>query len=128
MSKPVLIPGPDHPITIAPAAGRVIVRAGDELIAETGDALVLQEARYPAVHYVPCADVAMAALVPTDHHTYCPYKGEASYYSIPALGERGVNAVWSYEEPHEAVAAIAGHLAFYTDRVDVTEPGDSAPA
>ncbi len=122
--KPVRIPGPDHPITIAPASGRVIVRAGGRVIADTRAALTLQEATYPGVRYIPRKDVDMSLLERSDHSTYCPYKGDCSYFSI--RGERTRNAVWSYENPYGAVAEIKDHLAFYPDRVDaieVTEAG-----
>jgi len=121
--KPVLIPGPDHPITIEPAARRITVVAGGRIIADTMRALTLREASYPPVHYIPREDVEMAALVRTGHGTHCPYKGDASYFSIPAAGEQATDAVWSYEHPHAAVAAIAGHLAFYPDRVDAIREG-----
>jgi len=116
---PVKIPGPDHPITIEPAGGRVVVRDGDRVVADTRDALVLKEASYPAVFYIPRADADMASLRRTEHHTHCPYKGEASYYSLPGNEERAINAIWTYEEPHEAVSSIRGHLAFYPDRVRI---------
>lgn len=117
-AQPVLIPGPDHPITIAPAGRRITVVAGGRTIADTNRALTLREANYPPVHYIPREDVEMAALVRSERGTHCPYKGDASYFSIPSGGDRAVDAVWSYETPHDAVAAIAGHLAFYPDRVD----------
>ncbi|MDH7639732.1 DUF427 domain-containing protein [Sphingomonas oryzagri] len=120
-AQPILVPGPDHPITIEPAGGRVTIIAGGLTIADSTSALMLREANYPPVFYIPRADVEMAALVRTDHGTHCPYKGDASYFSIPAGGDRAVDAVWSYETPHDAVAAIAGHLAFYPDRVDAIE-------
>jgi uncharacterized protein (DUF427 family) len=119
--KPIRIPGPDHPITIDANPARVVVRVAGRVIADTRNALSLREASYPPVHYIPRADVDMAQLEPTDHSTYCPYKGDASYFSIPAGGARSVNAVWSYEHPHDAVAAIREHLAFYLDRVDAIE-------
>lgn len=116
--KTVRIPGPDHPIDIKPLPGRVVVTAGGRVIADSRRALVLQESTYPAVHYIPREDADMTLLTRTAHSTHCPYKGDASYYSIAAAGERGANAVWTYETPHEAVASIASHLAFYPDRVD----------
>ncbi|WP_026870795.1 DUF427 domain-containing protein [Inquilinus limosus] len=120
--KPRKIPGPDHPITIAPNPGRVVVTAGGRVIADSRNALTLREASYPPVQYIPRQDVDMAALQRTDHASHCPYKGDAAYYSIPAGGEQAVNAVWSYEAPYDAVAAIKDHLAFYPDRVDsITE-------
>ena len=119
--KPVRIPGPDHPITLTPHQGRVIVRMGGQVIADTKKALTLKEASYPAVLYIPREDADMALLSPTAHTTYCPYKGDCSYFSIPAGGARSANAVWSYEKPYPAVAAIKDHLAFYPDRVDQIE-------
>ena len=120
-TKTVRIPGPDHPITITPNASRVVVTAGGRVIADSRAALTLQEAAYPPVLYLPRADVDMAALERTDHATYCPYKGDCAYYSIPAGGERAANAVWTYEAPYAAVAAIRDHLACYPDRVDSIE-------
>ena len=113
------IPGDDHPITVAPYPNEVVVTAASRRIAATKSALVLNEATYPAVYYIPREDVDMSLLEPSDHTTFCPYKGDASYFSIPALDTAGEDSVWSYEEPFEAVAAIKGHLAFYTDRVTV---------
>jgi uncharacterized protein (DUF427 family) len=121
MSRPVKIPGPDHPITVTPARGRVTVIAAGRTIADTRDALILKEAAYPSVYYIPRKDVDMARLQRTTHQTYCPYKGECNYYSIPLGGERSVNAVWTYEAPYAAVAEIKDHLAFYPDRVDAIE-------
>jgi uncharacterized protein (DUF427 family) len=114
------LPGPDHPITIEPTAERVTVRAAGRLLAETADALTLREAGYPGVQYVPLEQVDRSALRRSETHTYCPYKGQASYYSIVTPdGAELVDAVWTYEKPYDAVAAIAGHVAFYPDRVDL---------
>lgn len=126
--KPVKTPGPDHPITIERHPSRIVVKAGGKVIADTREALTLREARYPAVIYIPRRDVDMALLERTDHATYCPYKGDCAYFSIPSPGERGGNAVWTYEQPYAAVAPIREHLAFYPDRVDAIEelPGDTA--
>jgi uncharacterized protein (DUF427 family) len=115
------LPGPDHPITIRPAGKRVRVHFAGRLIADSTRALALREANYPVVFYIPRADADMAALQPADHHSHCPYKGEASYFSIAANGRRAENAVWSYEQPFPAMAEIAGHLAFYRNRVDAIE-------
>jgi uncharacterized protein (DUF427 family) len=120
-ARTVKIPGPDHPITIEPTVGRVTVRAGGKLIASSERALTLREASYAPVQYIPRADVDMALLEATDHATYCPYKGECSYYSIPLGGAKSVNAVWVYEDPYESVASIRDHVAFYPDRVDSIE-------
>jgi uncharacterized protein (DUF427 family) len=119
--KVVKIPGPDHPITIEPNPTHVVVTLGGRALADTSDALTLREAKYPAVQYIPRGDVDMARLERTAHTTYCPFKGDCSYYSLPEAGERGVNAVWTYEAPYAAVEAIKGHLAFYADRVEISE-------
>jgi uncharacterized protein (DUF427 family) len=116
--RPTKIPGPDHPISIAANPSRVVVTVGGKVIADTREALTLREASYPAVQYIPRRDVDMAALTRSEHTTYCPYKGDASYYSIAAGGDRSRNAVWSYETPFEAMAQIKEYVAFYPDRVD----------
>ena len=121
MSKPVKIPGPDHPITIEPATKRVTVSVAGKTVADSSNALVLRESTYPAVYYIPRKDVEMSLLERTEHASYCPYKGDASYYSIPAGGERSVNAIWSYETPYDAVSGIKDHVAFYPDRVDAIQ-------
>lgn len=113
------IPGPDHPIAIAPAGVRVTVIVAGQAMASSLRALVLEEADYPPVYYLPPEDVAMDLLEASDRTTHCPYKGDASYYSIPLLGDLGADAVWSYADPYPAVAAIAGHLAFYPDRAGI---------
>lgn len=118
-------PGPDHPITIEPAARRVRVVWNGHTVADTAAALVLREARYPPVLYVPRPDADMDRFVRTAHATRCPYKGDASYFALVVDGRRSENAVWSYETPFPAVAAIAGHLAFYPDRVDRIEEEDA---
>jgi uncharacterized protein (DUF427 family) len=117
-AKPMKQPGPDHPITVTPTRGRVTVTVAGHVVADTTRALTLQEASYKPVQYIPRQDVDMTLLARTEHATYCPYKGDAAYYSIPAGGERAANAVWTYEAPYDAVAEIKGHLAFYPDRVD----------
>jgi len=119
--RSIKIPGPDHPITVAPNPARVVVTLGGRTIADTRAALTLREASYPAVQYIPRADVDMSLLERSTHTTYCPYKGECHYFSIPAGGERSVNAVWTYESPYDAVAGIKDHVAFYVDRVDGVE-------
>jgi uncharacterized protein (DUF427 family) len=116
------LPGPDHPISITPIPGRVTVKAGEEVIVSTEHALLMQESTYPPVYYFPREDTAMELLEPSDHSTHCPYKGDASYYSITALGEDGRNAVWSYETPFSAMAEIVGHLAFNSDCVRIHAP------
>ncbi len=115
------LPGPQHPITIERNPRRLTVRVAGKVIASTRDALTLREASYPPVQYVPYKDVDMTLLKRTDHVTHCPYKGDCTYYSIPAGGSRSVNAVWTYKAPYPAVAPIKDHLAFYPDRVDGIE-------
>jgi uncharacterized protein (DUF427 family) len=127
-SRAALTPGPDHPITVELTGARVVVSLGGKVLADTRRALTLREANYPAVQYIPREDVDMTLLRPTSHQTYCPYKGECSYFSIPAGGERATNAVWSYEAPHPAVSGIQGHLAFYPNRVDSIEIRHAEPA
>jgi len=113
---------PDHRITTKPAGVRLQVRFKGDVIADTRDAIQLQETMgegkstvAPVVYYVPREDVKMDRLVRTSHRTYCPFKGQASYYSLAGGPE---NAVWTYEEPYDEVLAIKGHLAFYPDKVD----------
>jgi uncharacterized protein (DUF427 family) len=112
------IPGPDHPITVKPTEGRVTVHWNGQIIADTTRALTLEEAGFAPVQYIPLADVEAGVLEPSPHVTYCPYKGDASYYTLNAKGLRILNAVWTYKAPFEAVATILDHLAFYPDRVD----------
>ena len=112
------IPGPDHPITVKSSGVRVVVRLGTQVVADTTRALTLREANYPPVQYIPLEDVDQTLLTASASQTYCPYKGDASYYSLTG-GTGQPDAVWSYREPYDAVAGIAGHVAFYTDRVDV---------
>ena len=116
-----MMPGPDHPIIIERNANRVVVTVASRIIADTRTALTLREASYPPIQYIPREDVDMMLLARTDHATYCPYKGDCAYYSIPLGGVRSTNSAWTYEFPHAAVAAIRNHLAFYRDRVDAIE-------
>jgi uncharacterized protein (DUF427 family) len=120
-TKPVRIPGPDHPITIEHNPKRIVVEVAGRVIAESRNALALKEANYPVVQYIPRKDVDMSLLERSDHLTYCPYKGDCNYFSIPVGGPKSVNAVWTYEAPYAAVAEIKDHLAFYPDRVDSIE-------
>jgi len=119
MTRENKIPGPDHPITITPTGGRVVVGVNGLIIADTTAALTLQESTYPAVQYIPLADVDPALLKRTETSTYCPYKGDASYYTLALPDGDLADSVWTYEQPSEAVAPIAGHVAFYTDRVEM---------
>jgi uncharacterized protein (DUF427 family) len=114
-------PGPDHPITVEPNPHRVRVVLGGVIVAETTRALTLKEASMPAVQYIPREDAAMDLFEPTQRSTHCPYKGDASYFTVTAGGLVADNAVWSYEKPFDAVKGIAGHLAFYPTKVDAIE-------
>jgi uncharacterized protein (DUF427 family) len=120
-TKTIRIPGPDHPIAIAANPSHVVVTVAGRVIADSRAALTLREAAYAPVFYIPRADVDMTQLERSAHTTYCPYKGDCAYYSVPAGGERATNAVWTYEAPHDAVARIRDHVAFYPDRVDSIE-------
>jgi uncharacterized protein (DUF427 family) len=117
----IRIPGPDHPIAIERSSARVVVSVAGRVVADSRDALSLREAAYPPVLYIPRKDVDMTLLQRTDHSSYCPYKGSAAYYSIPIGGQRAINAIWTYEEPFDAVRSIGGYVAFYPDRVDSIE-------
>ena len=121
IARPTKVPGPDHPITIEHNPNLVVILVAGHVIACTRDALTLREASYPPVQYIPPKDVDMTLLERTDHATYCPYKGDCAYYSIPSGGDRSVNAVWSYEAPYAAVTPIKDYLAFYPERVDAIE-------
>jgi uncharacterized protein (DUF427 family) len=120
------LPGPDHPITMTTNPARVRVTLGGTVIADSARAVRLQEAAYPPVFYIPREDANMALLTRTTLSTHCPYKGDASYYTIEAGGRTAKDAVWSYETPFPAMAEIAGHLAFYPNRVDAIEEVTSA--
>jgi len=123
VSKPVKIPDASHPITVSPTGGHVTVRVGGVTVAETDRALSLAEAAYPVVQYVPLEDVDQGLLRPTATGSYCPYKGEASYYSLALPdGTAEADIIWTYQQPYDAVREIAGHVAFYASRaqVDIT--------
>jgi uncharacterized protein (DUF427 family) len=119
--KEIKIPGPDHPITISPAGGKVRVTVAGRIVAESRRALRLEEKGYPPVYYLPRSNADMSLLVRTTHYTYCPFKGDCTYYSIPVGEAKSEYAVWTYEKPHEAVTEIKEHLAFYPSRVDAIE-------
>ncbi|MGC2633680.1 MAG: DUF427 domain-containing protein [Candidatus Cybelea sp.] len=119
--KTVKIPNSEHPITIERNSSRVRVTVAGRVVADTTRALTLRESDYPPVLYVPRDDVDMWLLERNENQSYCPYKGDAAYYSIAIAGGRGKNAVWTYEAPYDAVADIKEHLAFYPDRVDSIE-------
>ena len=117
-NKPIRIPDASHPITIARNPARVVVTVAGHVVADTRSALTLREASYPPVNYIPRRDIDMALLARSAQATYCPFKGDCAYYSIPCGGERSRDAVWTYEAPYDAVAPIRDHLAFYPERVD----------
>jgi len=117
-AKTMKVPGPDHPITVESSHSRVVVFVANIEVANSRNALLLREASYPPVLYIPRKDADMSRLERSHHSTYCPYKGDCSYYSIPLGGPKSTNAVWTYERPYAAVAEIEGYLAFYRDRVD----------
>jgi uncharacterized protein (DUF427 family) len=120
-TRPVLEPTAEHPITIDPTGQHVVVRVNGDIVADTHRPLQLQESTYPAVQYIPLEDVVPGVLTRTDTNTYCPYKGEAAYYSVITTGGNTVDdVIWFYEQPYPAVAAIAGHVAFYPDKAEVT--------
>jgi uncharacterized protein (DUF427 family) len=124
MSRPVLQPGAGHPITVTPTGQHVTVRVNGEVVADTDAALTLQEATLPAVQYIPIADVKQEMLRRTDTATYCPFKGDASYYSVvTSAGDTVDDVIWTYQEPYPAVADIAQHVAFYPDRAEITVAG-----
>ena len=116
--KQVKVPGPDHPISIERNPARVVISVAGRVVADSRNALTLREAAYPPVQYIPSEDVDFSLLERTDHTTYCPYKGDCHYYSIPAGGKKSVDAVWSYDDPFPDVAQIRGHVAFYPERAD----------
>ena len=121
MTRTVKIPDPSHPITIRPTGSRVTVRVDGTVIAETDGALSLAEASYPVVQYIPLADVNQSLLERTTTQTYCPYKGDASYYSVTTPdGGTQADLIWTYEHPYPSVAEIAGHVAFYPDRAQIS--------
>lgn len=113
--RKVLQPSDEHPITIRRTGGRVVIRRGDAVVVDTRDALTLQEASYPPVQYVPRKDVDLTLLERSQHSTYCPFKGDAAYFSLPGVPD----AIWTYESPYPAVAEIQDHLAFYPQHVDI---------
>ena len=117
--RPVLEPTSEHPITVTPTGRRVVVRVGGEVIADTHNALTLQESNYPAVQYIPMSDVVADRLRRSDTSTYCPFKGDAGYYDVRTGAETVADAVWTYAEPYPAVAEIAGHVAFYPNKADI---------
>jgi uncharacterized protein (DUF427 family) len=119
--KEIKIPGRDHPIAISSAEGKVRVTVAGRVVAESTGTLRLEEKGYPPVYYLPRRDADLSLLIRTTHYTYCPYKGDCTYFSIPIGGTKSEYAVWTYEKPYEAVGIIKEHLAFYPSRVDAIE-------
>ncbi len=122
--RPVLEPTAGHPIAIEPTNGRVQVRINGEIVADTHAALGLKEATLPVVQYIPIGDVVQHVLTPSETSTYCPFKGDASYYHVTAGGDTVADAIWTYEQPYPAVAAIVGHVAFYPNKADISVDAD----
>ena len=121
MTRAVKVPDATHPITIRPTGSHVTVSVGGVKVAESDNALSLAEASYPVVQYIPIADVDQSLLVRTDSQTYCPYKGDASYYSVQTPdGRTETDLIWTYEQPYDAVAEIVGHVAFYANRAEIS--------
>lgn len=109
----------DPKMTIRPAPGLWVIRAGGAVLGETRNALELLEDGHEGVIYFPRADAGLAFLDKTDKVTTCPHKGDASYYSIIAKSGPISNAAWSYENPLPAAEAIRGRIAFYPDKATV---------
>ena len=126
--RPVLQPSAKHPITIESNPARVVVTVAGHTVADSERALTLREGSYAPVQYIPLDDVDQTLLQASEHTSYCPFKGDASYYSVTAGGERSRDAVWTYREPYPAVAQIAGHVAFYPDRVEQISERSREPA
>lgn len=119
--RPIHLPTDEYPITVTPTGRRVTVRIGGEIIADSANALTLQESNHPAVQYIPLADVKTELLTRTLTASYCPFKGDAAYYSVTTAGGQTVaDVIWTYEQPFPAVAPIAGHVAFYPDKADIS--------
>ncbi|TIQ30778.1 MAG: DUF427 domain-containing protein [Mesorhizobium sp.] len=115
---------PDKVITIEPYRGTVTVSAGNAVVARSTRARLLSEPPYPAVFYIPFDDIDFGKLARTEHSTHCPYKGDASYWSVLPAGESGKDAMWAYEQPFDEMTEIRDHGAFYTSKVTVeAKPG-----
>lgn len=108
---------PEHRVETKQTGVRVQVKFNDEVIADTREAIIVEETGHDAIYYLPRKDVKMERLTRTTHSTHCPFKGDASYFTV-SNGRTAENAVWSYEEPYDEVSVIKDRLAFYPDRVD----------
>jgi uncharacterized protein (DUF427 family) len=118
-SAPGFAKNPDYRVALVPENRHVKVVFAGVTIAESDRALRVEETGHAPVHYLPEPDVHMELLHPTAHHTRCPYKGEASYWTIAVPGQRrSENAVWAYPTPYDEVAGLSGYYAFYDSRVD----------
>ncbi|HEY1778194.1 MAG TPA: DUF427 domain-containing protein [Solirubrobacteraceae bacterium] len=118
--KLILQPDASHPITVEREGEHVVVSVDGRTVADTHAALTLREADYPPVRYIPLADVDSSLLEATDHSSYCPYKGDCSYYSLTVGDGELENVVWEYRDPYAPVSDIRGHVAFYPNRVQIT--------
>jgi uncharacterized protein (DUF427 family) len=114
-----------HRVDLVAVDNRVVVEFNGETLADSTEAVRVDETGYPAVYYLPRHAVRMDLLHPSDHHTHCPYKGDASYFSIDVDGKQAENAVWYYEEPIAAVHGLKGLVAFYPEKIDgITVDGE----
>jgi uncharacterized protein (DUF427 family) len=112
---------PEHRVDLLPEARRVRVMFAGTVIADSSAAIRVEETGHGPVHYLPANDVRLDLLQPTEHHTYCPFKGDCSYWTIDAGGKRADNAVWAYRTPYDEAQGLAGHYAFYKSRVDTID-------
>jgi uncharacterized protein (DUF427 family) len=119
-TREIKIPGPEHPMSIEPAARPVSVTVEGIRIAESTNALILLEASYPPVYYIPIADIDMRLLDEADSTSYCAYKGDCNYFSVVTPTTTIVDAAWIYRHPYPAAALIAEHIAFYASRVTIS--------
>ena len=117
--KRILEKIPDYAVDIEPAGVTVTVRCHGETLAQSDRALLMQETRHADVYYLPRDDVNLALLTPTDHSTFCPFKGHASYWTFRAGDAEEPNVVWSYEDPYPEVGAIKDYMAFYANRTEI---------
>lgn len=117
---------PDHPLSVRPQRIHVVVRLGDEIVADAKNVLVVEEGDYPPRYYITTSDVRMDLLEPTDHQTYCPYKGDARYWTVRTAGHVLENGAWAYDDPYDETAGLAGHISFYTEKMDIHISGAKA--
>ena len=117
---------PDYRVDLEQEPERVRVRVGTEVLADSARALLVKETKHEPVVYIPREDVRLDLFERSEHRTFCPFKGEASYWTLSASGRRDENAVWSYEDPFDQVAGLKDYVAFYPDRVQVEDPAQGS--